>query len=266
MHNWLGVTLAFVVLSVRADISAAQAQPVPYIRAQTSLGFNPKTRCPDLRVAEQGTRAVIVFWLPSSGVASQISIKSSSGSNALDSAAIGCVSKLRFASATRVGDGEPIDSWQQIAFMWANQGNAGASRSSEPVAGAPAQIAAKDSGGQANSAIVHVCVDEAGRLEKDPTIVHSSGVDVSGSGRRENRGIRFCLLPARHLVERAARVRLRAAGDQVRIEVIGVPCRFQAASSRAPRASRNLAPNRPVPGGLQYMQQFIDMRMGCGKY
>jgi TonB family protein len=176
MHNWLSVTLTCVVLSVRADISAAQSQPVPYIRAQTSLGFNPKTRCPDLRIADEGTAAVIVFWVSRGGIQSQISIKSSSGSNALDSAAISCVSKLRFASATRVGDGEPIDSWQQIAFRWANQGNADetramssqnpssrASRSSEPIAGAP-------------SVTVHVCVDETGRLEKDPTIVHSSGM------------------------------------------------------------------------------------------
>jgi TonB family protein len=193
MHNWLGVTLACVVLSVRADISAAEAQPVTYIRAQTSLGFNPTTRCPDLRIADDGTMAVIVFWLPKNGIQSQISIKSSSGSNALDSAAISCVSKLRFASATRVGDGEPIDSWQQIAFRWANQGNAdetramssqnpssGGSRSSEPIARAPAQIAAnarqEDSGGRADSVTVRVCVDETGRLEKDPTIVHSSGI------------------------------------------------------------------------------------------
>lgn len=194
MHNWLGVTFTCVVLSVRADISAAQTQPVPDnpLRAQTSLGFNPKTRCPDLRIADEGTIAVVVFWLPSSGTPSQISIKSSSGSNALDSAAISCVSRLRFAPATRLGDGEPIDSWQQIALRWANQGNAdetrattsqnplwGASRASEPIAGAPEQIAADaredDSGGQANSVTVHVCVDETGRLKQDPTIVHSSG-------------------------------------------------------------------------------------------
>jgi TonB family protein len=195
MHNWLGVTLTCVVLSVRAHISAAQTQPVPDnpLRAQTSLGFNPKTRCPDLRIADEGTIAVVVFWLPSSGSPSQISIKSSSGSNALDSAAISCVSRLRFAAATRLGDGEPIDSWQQIALRWANQGNAdetramtsqnplsGASRASEPIAGAPAQIAANtrqdDSGGHANSVTVHVCVDETGRLAQDPTIVHSSGM------------------------------------------------------------------------------------------
>ena len=195
MHKWLGVTLTCVLLSVGADISAAQTHPVPDnpMQAQTTFGFNAKTRCPDLRIADEGTLAVVVFWLPSSGTPTQISIKSSSGSNALDSAAISCVSKLRFAAATRLGDGEPIDSWQQIALRWANQDNAeetramssqnpsaGASRAAGPIAGAPTQIAANarqnDSGGQANSVTVHVCVDETGRLEQDPTIVHSSGI------------------------------------------------------------------------------------------
>ena len=186
MHNWLGATLTCVVLSVQADIGAAQTQPVPDnpIRAQTSLGFNPTTRCPDLRIADEGTIAVVVFWLPSSGTPSHISIKSSSGSNALDSAAISCVSRLRFAAATRLGDGEPIDSWQQIALRWANQGKADETRamtSQNPLSGGPpAQIAANarqdDSGGHANSVTVHVCVDETGRLEQDPTIVHSSGM------------------------------------------------------------------------------------------
>lgn len=193
MHNWLGVTLMCAVLSVQADISAAQTPPIQYMRAQTSLGFNPKTRCPELRIDDEGTLAVIVFWLPTSGIPSQISIQSSSGSNALDSAAVSCVSKLRFAAATRLGDGELIDSWQRVAFRWANQSKAdetrtvssqnpssGASRSTEPIAGAPAQIAPnarqEDFGGHANSVIVHVCVDETGRLQKDPTIVHSSGV------------------------------------------------------------------------------------------
>ncbi|HEY1725537.1 MAG TPA: TonB family protein [Steroidobacteraceae bacterium] len=177
-------------LGVRADISAAQTQPVPDnpIPAQTSLGINLKTRCPDLRIADEGVIAVIVFWLPAGGGASHISIKSSSGSSALDSAAIRCVSRLRFASATRLGDGEPIDSWQQIAFRWAEQGNAsdtragtsqnplsGASRTSEPIAGAPPGAARDEIGGQPNSVIVHVCVDAAGKLKQDPTIVHSSG-------------------------------------------------------------------------------------------
>jgi TonB family protein len=195
MHNWPGVTLTCMALSVPADIHAAQTQPVPDNPswAQTSLGFNPKTRCPDLRIADEGTIAVVVFWLPRSGSPSRISIKSSSGSNALDSAAISCVSRLRFAPATSLGDGDPIDSWRQIAFRWASQGNAdetramtsqnplpGASRAPEPIAGAPAQITANarpdDSAGQANSVTVHVCVDETGRLKQDPTIVDSSGM------------------------------------------------------------------------------------------
>jgi TonB family protein len=194
MHSWLGVTLACVVLSAPVNIHAAQTPPIPDnpLRAQTSLGFNPKTRCPDLRITDEQSKAVVVFWLPRSGIPSKIFIKSPSGSDALDSAAIGCVSKLKFAPATRLGDGDPIDSWQQIGFGWANQGNAdvtgamtaenplaGTSRAAKPIAGAPAQAAANarsdDSGGQPNSVTVHVCVDESGRLVQEPTIVQSSG-------------------------------------------------------------------------------------------
>jgi TonB family protein len=194
MRNWFGATLTCVVLSVQADIGVAQTQPVPAnpIRAQTSFGFNSTTRCPDLRIADEGTIAVVIFWLPKSGIASQISIRSSSGSNALDSAAVTCVSKLRFAPATRLGDGEPIDSWRQIGFRWINQGNAdetravspqnpasGASPAFQPVAGAPAAVAIdarqNASGAQPNSVTVRVCVDDSGRLQQDPTIVSSSG-------------------------------------------------------------------------------------------
>jgi len=194
MNNWLGLTLACVVLSAPVNTRAAQTPPIPDnpLRAQTSLGFNPKTRCPDLRTTDERTKAVVVFWLPRSGIPSKIFIKSPSGSDALDSAAIGCVSRLRFAPATRLGDGDPIDSWQQIAFRWADQGNAGetramnsenpssgASQAPKPIAGAPAQTAADArqdaSGGQANSVTVHVCVDETGRLVQEPTIVQSSG-------------------------------------------------------------------------------------------
>ena len=173
--QWLSVTLTCLVLAVQADISVAQTQPIPDnpLLAQTSLGFNPKTRCPDLRIADEGTIAVVVFWVPRSGIPSRVSIKSSSGSEALDSAAVSCVSKLRFAPATRLGDGEPLDSWQQIAWRWA------AGQASEPVAAAPTQTAAEGrrdaSGGKADSVTVRVCVDETGKLKQDPTIVHSSG-------------------------------------------------------------------------------------------
>ena len=192
MNSWFSAILTCAVLVARAEISAAQTQPVPDNPplAQTSLGVNPKTRCPDLRIADEGTLAVVVFWVPRSGIPSQISIKSSSGSNALDSAAVSCVSKLRFAPITRLGDGEPLDSWQQIAWRWAARSNSdegamtsqsplpAAAQASEPVAGAPNPIAAgrrqNDSRGP-DSVTVHVCVDETGKLKQDPTVIHSSG-------------------------------------------------------------------------------------------
>jgi TonB family protein len=175
MHNWFGATLTCVVLGVPVESQAAVVPPVPENprQAQTAWGFNPQTRCPDLRITDVGTKAVVVFWLPSSGTPSHISIKSSSGSVALDSATISCVSRLRFPPATTIGNGDPIDSWQQIAFTWA-------SRTSEPIVAAPANTTAKakqdDSRGHASNVTVHVCVDEAGKLEEDPTIVHSSGI------------------------------------------------------------------------------------------
>ena len=190
MRNWLIMTLVCAILEGRADITAAQTQPVPDnpLRAQTLLRFDAKTRCPDLRIADEGTMAVVVFWLPRTGIPSHISIKASSGSNALDSAAIGCVSRLRFAPATRLGDGELLDSWQQFALRWANLGNdegravtplPRASEAAEPVVGATAQRAGDGrqigASSQANSVTVHVCVDESGKLKQDPTIVHSSG-------------------------------------------------------------------------------------------
>lgn len=172
MHKWLRVAVACGVLIVHANLRAAEAPPISYLRAQTSLGSNPKTRCPELRITDEGTAAVIVFWMPKSGIPSKVSIKSSSGSAAVDSAALSCFAKLRFAAATRVGDGEPIDSWQQVAFRRADPGNADDTRAislPNPAAGAPAPTAA-------TAVTVHVCVDATGRLEQEPSIVRSSGV------------------------------------------------------------------------------------------
>ena len=168
----MGVTLAIMAIAVPADIYAAQIAPVPEnpLRAQTLLGFNLKTRCPDLRIVDGGTKSVVVFWVPKRGIQSQISLKTSSGSDELDSAAISCVSKLRFAPLTTPGDGEPADSWQQIALSWADQPTAAA------LARIPVNAKQDDSGGQGNSVTVHVCADEQGKLEREPAIVQSSGV------------------------------------------------------------------------------------------
>jgi TonB family protein len=172
MNNWISVTFAISALGASANINAAQIPPVPEnpLEAQTSLGFNIKSRCPELRIVDAGTRAVIVFWVPKRGIQSQISLKTSSGSNELDSAAISCVSKLRFAPSTTLGDGESADSWQQIALTWADQ--------PPPAASARIPVNAKqdDSSAQGNSVTVHVCVDEQGKLKQDPAVVQSSGV------------------------------------------------------------------------------------------
>jgi TonB family protein len=175
MQNWFGATLTCVVLSVPVGSRAAPVPPVPENprQAQTAWRFNPETRCPELRIADVGTKAMVVFLLSSNGTPSHVSIRSSSGSDALDSATISCVSRLRFAPATTLGNGEPIDSWQQIALTWA-------SRAPEPIAAPPAKITANakqdDSRGHPSNVTVHVCVDAAGKLEQDPTIVHSSGI------------------------------------------------------------------------------------------
>lgn len=195
MSKWIGVTLACAAVWVSADATAGKIPPVPDnpMQAQTSLGFNTKKSCPDLRISDEGNLAVVVFWLTGGGIPAQLSIKTSSGSSALDAAALSCAAKLRFAPATRLGDGETIDSWQQVGFRWvetrgpaaaASQGvgtgqAAEANQASGPVAGVPARVGADakpgDFGAQANSVTVHVCADESGKLKQDPTIVRSSG-------------------------------------------------------------------------------------------
>jgi TonB family protein len=172
MRNWLVAVLLCGCLG--GVVHGAQLPPVPDHPppAQTSLGFNASSRCPDLRMDDEGTVAVVVFWLSRSGIASHISVKSSSGSKALDDAAAACVSKLRFAPKTTIGSGDPVDSWQQAAFRWTDHGAANETR-------AAAEATAKsqdESNVQGKSATVHVCVDETGKLKQDPTIVHSSGV------------------------------------------------------------------------------------------
>jgi len=134
---------------------------------------------------------VVVFLVGASGVPSRASIKSSSGSEALDTAAMNCVLKLRFQPATRAGDGVAVDSWQEIAWRWATQREqhrdpqGTASRASPPDAqNSIALTAAKenDAGVRPESSPpkeakveLHICSDVAGKLVQDPTIIRSSG-------------------------------------------------------------------------------------------
>lgn len=162
---------------------SGSAPPAPDIReARIALGFDPSRRCPEVRPAsaEEATAAVVDFLVGPSGVPSRAVIATSSGDQTLDTAAVGCVLKLRFQPAIRAGDGNPVDSWQQIAWKWPR------AQRHEPPATAQASVsqAAPDSvagpqgprtRGQGTSVAVHVCADETGKLAQDPTITRSSG-------------------------------------------------------------------------------------------
>ncbi len=173
-----------------APDSPPQASGRP--QAHVALGFNPLTRCPDLRSAaaeDQGV-AVVVFLVGPSGVPSRPSVASPSQSEGLDAAAMGCVLRLRFQAATLAGDGKAVESWQQMAWKWTRpaeqHGGALATTTAMPAPPAarmrwPSPRAGNDASGQRRApasegrAEVNVCVDEAGRVTQEPTITRSSG-------------------------------------------------------------------------------------------
>jgi TonB family protein len=175
-----------VLLAVQANSGAAQNMPGPasISLAHVAWRFDPVRQCPDLRIAEDGA-AVVVFLVGASGVPSRASIRSSSGSEALDTAAMNCALKLRFQPATRAGDGVAVDSWQEIAWRWATQREqhrdpqGTASRvSPQDDQNSIALVAAKEKESSLPKEAkveLHVCSDVAGKLAQDPTIIRSSG-------------------------------------------------------------------------------------------
>ena len=156
--------------------------------ATVALGYDPRGRCPELIQAEteDGAAALVVLVVGPSGVPSQPSIKSSSGSESLDAAALRCVMQLRFSPAVRAGEGSAVSSWQEIAWKWGRGHLAPAAPAAGPAAGnATATLAATTiaaaasipaaSGSAAGPAEVRVCADESGRLIQDPVVTRSSG-------------------------------------------------------------------------------------------
>jgi TonB family protein len=191
MRTWRCTTLTCaVLLAVQANTGAAQNMPGPasISLAHIAWRFDPIRQCPDLRSAEDGA-AVVVFLVGTSGVPSRASIKSSSGSEALDTAAMNCVLKLRFQPATRAGDGVAVDSWQEIAWRWATQREQQrdpqwTARSPQDDQNSIALIAAKENDASVRpessppkeaKVELHVCSDVAGKLVQDPTVIRSSG-------------------------------------------------------------------------------------------
>jgi len=172
---------ALTALALAAiGIHAATGAPAPdnILQAHPALRFDPASRCGDVRAAgpDDEPVAVVLFQVGSTGVPSKATVKSSSGAADLDAAATSCVLKLRFQPATRMGDGVPIDSWQQMAWKRARVGAVPAAPQAGTPAVSAAPAAAPASAAPApGTAQVHVCVDAGGSLTAAPTLTHSSG-------------------------------------------------------------------------------------------
>lgn len=186
MPEWRLTSLCALLLGAQANMAAAQSPPAPesIVQAHPAWRFDPARRCPELRIADEGTLAVVVFHVNVSGLPSRASIKTSSGSQTLDAAAVSCVQKLRFQAATRLGDGVPIDSWQQIALRWARQPER--HDQAPQTATTPATPAIEPRAEQRAMAMesphphdatveMRFCADETGKLVQDPKVTRSSG-------------------------------------------------------------------------------------------
>jgi TonB family protein len=201
MRSWGKAALLYAgVLTAHTVLVSADTSPgsTALLRGRPAAWTDPRSRCPDLRQAdpEDSPVAVVVFHVGSTGIPSQASIKTSSGSPELDSAALACVMKLRFLPATAAGEGVGIESWQQTAWRRvthttaAPATSAGAATIAAPAAAATPAAAAGGAGAGAAvaaatqtaptairsaSAEVRVCAGADGKLTQEPVVSHSSG-------------------------------------------------------------------------------------------
>jgi TonB family protein len=168
---------AFLARVALAAVAAAAAWAGPPAGAElreasVAVGYETRARCPDLiqTDVQEPSAALVVLVVGPSGVPSQASIRTSSGSESLDTAALSCVTKLRFLPAVRAGEGSAMTSWQEIAWKWGREHFA-----QSPPAAASAPVAAIATPGVAAGAEVRVCADETGKLTQDAVITRSSG-------------------------------------------------------------------------------------------
>jgi TonB family protein len=178
------LTLCTALLAAAAGPAAFGGPPkgAELTDATVAIGHDAKDRCPELVQSEtqDPEAALVVLIVGPSGVPSQASIKTSSGSEALDQAALSCVARLRFLPAVRAGEGAAVAAWEEIAWKWGRAHFAQAPpASAAPAAGAaaPGLATATLSAGAARAlqAEVRVCADESGKLTRDPLVTHSSG-------------------------------------------------------------------------------------------
>ena len=121
----------------------------------------------------------VVFLVNPYGTPSQVHVRAPSAVAGLDAAAVSCVMKLKFQPATRPGDAQPMDSWQQLGLRYAaparrapSSASAGAAAGTVALAAGALPAGAPAGGGTSG---VHVCTDAAGRLTQDPKVTRSSG-------------------------------------------------------------------------------------------
>ena len=115
----------------------------------------------------------MLFLVGPTGVPSRASVRSSSGSPGLDAAAVDCVLKLRFLPAVHSGDGNAVDSWQEIAWKWGRLHDEAAPSAA---AAAPVAVTAGPAGAAGPaSAEARVCLAPGGAVTQQPAITRSSG-------------------------------------------------------------------------------------------
>lgn len=117
-HAWPVTVATSLLLTVAAVAALGGPPPNNLPEAQPAPLYNPVSRCPRVRIADEGAIAVVVFVVGATGVPSQASIRTSSHSKDLDAAALECVMKLRFLPAVRAGEGTAVDAWQQLGWRW----------------------------------------------------------------------------------------------------------------------------------------------------
>jgi TonB family protein len=184
---------AFLARAALAAVAAAPACAGPPAGAElreasVAVGYETRARCPDLiqTDVQEPSAALIVLVVGPSGVPSQASIRTSSGSESLDTAALSCVTKLRFLPAVRAGEGSAMTSWQEIAWKWGREhfaqsppaaGSApvAATATAGVAAGGAATAGPAGASAAAGGAEVRVCADETGKLTQDAVITRSSG-------------------------------------------------------------------------------------------
>jgi TonB family protein len=179
--------LLALLLGATAAAPAATPPPEP-LTAHPAVRYDPKDRCPDLRVSDEGDAVAVVFLVSAYGAPSQAHVRAPSAVPGLDAAAVSCVMKIRFQPATRPGDAQPVESWQQLWLRYAAPSQAAAAAPMAPAAptagaaaaGTAVTAAAAATGTRSGGATssVHVCTDAAGQLTQDPQVVHSSGDPV----------------------------------------------------------------------------------------